>query len=133
MKKIKRIIIIQIIIIIMFAFLCTVNASNIWNVAQGFLRTGREKPGMTTSSPLQNILGETSKSKFAELIDFIWGLGLLTIFISTVILGMKYMFVNPAEKSRIKQATTPYIVGVTVIFGALTIWKFVIIILDGSL
>lgn len=41
------------------------------------------------------------------------------------------MLVNPNEKSRIKQATTPYIIGVVVIFGAVTIWKLIINILEG--
>ena len=43
------------------------------------------------------------------------------------------MLVLPQEKSRLKQATTPYIIGVVIIFGALTIWKFMIFVLDGSL
>jgi len=43
------------------------------------------------------------------------------------------MLVLPNEKSRIKQATTPYIIGVVIIFGALTIWRLVIQILEGSL
>ena len=43
------------------------------------------------------------------------------------------MFAVPEEKSRIKQATTPYVVGVVIIFGALTIWKFVIMLLENVL
>lgn len=74
-----------------------------------------------------------SNLKFEELIDFLWGLGLLVVMISTVVLGIKYMLVLPDEKSRIKQATTPYVIGVIIIFGALTIWKFIIQILDGNL
>ena len=74
-----------------------------------------------------------AKEIFMEIIDALWAIGLLVIFISTVVLGIKYMFVLPQEKSRIKQATTPYIIGVVIIFGALTIWKFLITILDGSI
>lgn len=79
------------------------------------------------------LASSTSNIKFEELIDFLWGLGLLVIMLSTVVLGIKYMLVLPDEKSRIKQATTPYVIGVIIIFGALTIWKFIIQILDGNL
>lgn len=64
------------------------------------------------------------------MIGLLWGLGLLVIFVSTVVLGIKYMLVTPNERSRIKQATTPYILGVVVIFGAISIWKLLIEILE---
>ena len=74
-----------------------------------------------------------AKSDLMQIIDTLWAIGLLVIFISTVVLGIKYMLVLPAERSRIKQATTPHIIGVIIIFGAVTIWKLVITVLDGSI
>jgi len=57
----------------------------------------------------------------------------MIVFVATIILGIKYMMVNPNEKSRIKQATTPYIIGVVIIFGAATIWRLIIAMLEGSM
>lgn len=133
MKKLTRILFILIIFLTFFSFFYSVSASSIWDDAKSFLSIGRKNPGMTTGGIIQNLADQNSKNKFEEAIDFIWGLGLLTIFLSTIVLGIRYMFANPNEKSRVKQATTPYVVGVTVIFGALTIWKLMIYILDGSL
>lgn len=116
----------------------------IFDQAQSFLETGAKNPGMleghekmqdSISSIFTKIIGmsETSKTGFEKLIDVIWSIGLLTIFVSTIILGVKYMMVLPEERSRIKQATTPYILGVVIIFGAVTIWRLIIVVLDGSL
>lgn len=134
MKKICKVISIYIIVLILFSFVYTVNASDIWQTGKKFIGIGASKIGLTEENPeILKKLGIDTKLKFKELIDFLWGLGLLTIFIATVILGIKYMLVLPQEKSRIKQATTPYIIGVVIIFGALTIWKTVIGVLDGVL
>lgn len=134
MKKLIKISFILIILLTLFSLYYSVSASSIWEDARSFLSIGRKNSGMTTGSLfISNLADQNSKNKFEQGIDFLWGLGLLTIFISTVVLGIRYMFTNPNEKSRVKQATTPYVVGVTVIFGALTIWKLMIYILDGSL
>lgn len=138
MKKVNKIIFIFLLIITLCSVFDKVNAADIWKTSKDFIETGASKPGMTDEDLLGRFgkfigLGDAAKSGFEELIDFLWGIGLLVIFISTVVLGIKYMLVSPQEKSKIKQSTTPYIIGVVVIFGALTIWKFIILILDGSL
>lgn len=133
MKKTYKILIILTILIILLSSLNTVQATGIWEKAREFLETGTSHTGMTQALTQAFGLDDAVKSNFEAVIDFLWGLGLLTVFICTIVLGIKYMLVNPAEKSRIKQSTTPYVVGVVIIFGALTIWRLVIIILDGSL
>lgn len=132
MKKISKIIYIFIIIITIFSFCCKVNATDFWKKAQDFIDQGMEGKNeqyLTSTKTME----EVAKKEFQTVIDFIWSIGLLTIFISTVVLGIKYMLVSPDEKSKIKQATTPYIIGVVIIFGAVTIWKFIIDVLNGSL
>ena len=134
MKKSYKVIISFIIALILVIMSNNVYAKDIWNTANRFLETGGEEVGMLDESiSILEKLGINTKVKFEELIDFLWGLGLLVIFITTVVLGIRYMFVSPKEKSNIKQITMPYIIGVVVIFGALTIWKLVIWILEGSL
>ena len=136
MNKLYKISIILLIIITLFSVGYKVEASqeSIWDKANRFLKIDE----IGTFSELPEFLkivglGNVTKNGFELLIDTLWGFGLLVIFVSTVVLGMKYMLVLPNERSRIKQATTPYIIGVIIIFGALTIWKFIIVVLDGSL
>lgn len=134
MKKLYKICIILIIVITMSSILGEVKARSVWDIGKAFIETGSKDVGTLDEGPaLLRKLGINTKVGFEELIDLLWGLGLLAVFVTTIILGIRYMFVLPEEKSRIKQATTPYIVGVVIIFGALTIWKFIIVLLDGSL
>lgn len=130
MKKIYKIMYVLLIISCVFMITCESNATGFWSTAKDWIDTGVEGKKETS---LQGWKDVDNNSKFQMLIDFLWGIGLLTIFICTIILGIRYMFVPPGEKSRIKQVTTPYIVGVVIIFGAVTIWKFVIDLLNGSL
>lgn len=104
---------------------------DIWNNAGSFINQGAQNGNSTIKNFFNNLKSDTAKNRFGEVIGIIWGIGLIVIFISTVVLGIRYMLVNPNEKSRIKQATTPYIIGVVVIFGAVTIWKLIINILEG--
>ena len=132
MKRVQKIIFSIVLIFILFSMLCQVNARDIWAIGNGFLSAGSQQTGMSEESVgiLVEKLGVDTKKGFEELIDFLWGIGLLVIVISTVILGIKYMLVLPNEKSRLMQSTYPYIVGVIIIFGALTIWKFIIMVLE---
>lgn len=138
MKGLYKIGIIVLIIIFAFQFFNKVNASgvdvDIWGIGKSFIDTGSKDVGtLDEQTSILAKLGLNTKGNFEKLIDFLWGLGLLAVFATTIVLGIRYMFVLPDEKSRIKQATTPYIIGVVIIFGALTIWKFIIVLLDGSL
>ena len=138
MKKICKITTILLIIINIYMLSYGVYAKNIWDTGKNFLDDGSEGGGWSTVNKIFSWASKDSGdafmiSSFQELIDFTWGIGLLVVLVSGVVLGIKYMLVLPNEKSRLKQATTPYIIGVVIIFGALTIWKFVIMVLDGSL
>lgn len=126
MKKILKITLVFLIILNLYSIIFSANAKSIWDRGNDFLDIGS----------IDDIIWDSNdevKNQFKVIIDFLWGLGLLIIVISTIILGIKYMMVLPNEKSRLKQATTPYIIGVVVIFGAVTIWKFIIDVLEGSM
>lgn len=129
MRKIHKTIYVLLIIFCIFIITCESHATGFWTIAKDWLIVGAN--GQTEA--MGNVANMGSNPKFMKLIDFLWSIGLLTIFISTIILGIKYMFVPPGEKSRVIQATTPYIIGVVIIFGAVTIWKLVIDVLNGSL
>lgn len=132
MKKIYKIMYVLLIIFCIFTITCESSATGFWNKAKDWIDVGIQGKKDTNLNNMEQ-MEQYAKNKFKNVIDFIWGIGLFTIFISTIILGIKYMFVPPGEKSRIKQATTPYVIGVVIIFGAVTIWKFVIDVLNGSL
>lgn len=125
MKKLCKIIFVFFIITTIYLQFFNTYADGIWDTAKDFLDIG--------SGELSHINDDEVKDAILGLADFLWGIGLIVILITTVILGIKYMTVPPNEKSRVKQATTPYIIGVVIIFGALTIWRLVINVLEGSL
>lgn len=128
MKRICKVIFIAFIIISIYSVGYNVKAEpQLFTDAKSFLSAGDGLRGDWFSE----VGDSTMRAKFSELLGVLWGIGLLVIFISTVVLGIKYMMVNPNERSQIKQATTPYIIGVVIIFGSVTIWKFIIDLLEG--
>ena len=124
MKKICKIAVILLIIFSAYSMAFSAKAFDIWEIGNNFLNAGVYNNDIGFNSTGWNI-------ELSQTIDFLWGLGLLVVVVSTVVLGIRYMLVNPNEKSRVKQATTPYIIGVVLIFGAVTIWKLIIDVLEG--
>ena len=139
MKKSYKIIISIIIAFMLFSTIYNTYAADIFNGAQNFLESGSDDRVNESTESLDDTVdlfkdkGVNIKAGFEELAGFLYGIGLLAIVITTAVLGIRYMFVSPQEKSKIKEMTMPLIVGVIVIFGALTIWKFVINVLDGTI
>jgi len=131
MKKFYKLILIICVIISMYSILYDVSAKDIWDDAGSFINTGANSGNGKLFNTFKDLSSTSMKTRIGSILGFLWGLGLLVIFISTVVLGIKYMLVQPNEKSRLKQATTPYIIGVVIIFGAITIWQLVIQILEG--
>lgn len=81
--------------------------------------------------------GDTSTIKTGELKEtskFIYNallaVGMVAAVIVGIILGIKYMMANSEDKAVLKETLTPYIISCCVIFGAFTIWKLVINILQ---
>lgn len=71
-------------------------------------------------------LKKTSKFIYNALL----AVGMVAAVIVGVILGIKYMMANSEDKAVLKETLTPYIISCCVIFGAFTIWKIVINILQ---
>ena len=54
-------------------------------------------------------------------------IGIFVVLIGGVALGIRFMLVGGVEeRAEIKKQMMPYIVGMVVIFGALTIWKIIV-------
>ena len=134
MRKSYKIISSIIIVFMLFFTIYTTYAINIWDVAKDFLGAGSDISILEQSKDrTEEKYDMNRKEAFEELIGFLWGIGLLAIFATTAVVGIRYMFVSPKEKSKIKEITMPLVVGIIVIFGSVTIWKFVISILNGTI
>lgn len=89
--------------------------------AKGFL-----KKGIIAIPFSQANLKEASDTLFNILL----GLGMATAVIVGVYLGVKFMMSTVEDKAKVKEAIIPYIAGCVVVFGAFTIWKLALILLE---
>ena len=67
---------------------------------------------------------------FEEIAGLLWGIGIFIAVAVGMILGIRFMLSTPKGKAEISSLLTPYIIGVVIIVGALTIWRIVINLLD---
>lgn len=64
------------------------------------------------------------------LYNVLLGLSMIIAVIVGMVLGIKYMLATSEEKADIKQTLPAYIVSCIVVFGAFSIWKLVINIIQ---
>lgn len=57
--------------------------------------------------------------------------GIVIAVLLGAILGIKFMMEGAEGKAEVKKALIPYVIGCVVIFGAFTIWKIVVSVLQG--
>lgn len=60
-------------------------------------------------------------------------LGIVIAVIWGIVLGMKFMTGSIEEQAKAKESLIPYIVGCTIVFGAFTIWKIVLEVLQTTI
>jgi hypothetical protein len=58
-------------------------------------------------------------------------IGMAASLIIGGVIGIKFMIASAEEKAKLKETMIPYILGCVVVFGAFTIWKIVVLALDG--
>lgn len=127
MKKI----IINILSIILILFLLlnifptktqAVNLDEIMSGADEFIQKGQT--GTTT-------IDETQLHNTSNLIyNILLGVSMVIAVIVGIILGIKYMMASSEEKAEVKETLVPYVVSCVIMFGAFTIWKIVINIIQ---
>lgn len=75
-----------------------------------------------------------SQDNLKNLSDTIYNillvLGIVVAVIVGVILGIKFMTEGVEGQAEIKKALIPYIIGCVIVFGAFTIWKIVVDIMQ---
>lgn len=121
----KRMIVFQIILILymIVAFPIISNAASLDSTLQGaddFVSVG-------TST-------EIDKSELHSASNFIYnallGIGMVAAVIVGMFLGIKYMTSDSVEKASVKETLIGYLISCCIIFGAFTMWKIVVNILN---
>lgn len=94
---------------------------DIFTGADDFLDIGGGQAGVNSTID-DTVLGDTSDLLYNVLL----GISMIIAVIVGMVLGIKYMLATSEEKADIKQTLPAYIVSCAVVFGAFTIWKLVI-------
>jgi len=92
--------------------------------------TGREWLDTGKDSDSKIVDTDITTSAFQELAGLLMGAGIFVAIGVGIILGMKYMFSTAEGKAEVSKTLFPYLVGIVVITGALTIWQILIRVLD---
>ena len=127
MKKIIINILSIILILFLLINICptktqAVNLDGIMSGADNFIEKG--KNGTTT-------IDETQLQNTSDLIyNILLGVSMVIAVIVGIILGIKYMMASTEEKAEVKETLVPYVVSCVIMFGAFTIWKIVINIIQ---
>ena len=126
MKKIKIILVILLILLSISTIARPIyahTAGEIIEEGKGFIDVGKEDADNKIS---QSSLKEMSNTLYNILLVT----GILIALIVGMILGIKFIMGGIEEKAEIKTMIITYIVGCVVVFGAFTIWKIVVDILQ---
>ncbi len=86
--------------------------------AQGFIEAGKTEEEKISQENLQ---------KLSNMIyNILLVLGIIIAIILGAILGIKFMTEGVEGQIEVKKALIPYVIGCVVVFGAFTIWKIVV-------
>lgn len=123
--KTKKIFITLIILIFITSFTNCIYATKdktITQLGNEWLQTGESDQGIFNT--------DTSTQGFQEIAGLLTGIGIFVAIATGIILGIKFMFSTAEGKAEVSKLLIPYVIGVAVIVGALTIWRIAIGILD---
>ena len=101
--------------------------SDIFTKADDFVKNGQNSTTAGTT-----ISTDTMKSMSELIYNTLLIIGVAVAVIIGIILGVKFMAGSVEEKANIKNSLIAYIAGCVVVFGAFTIWKIVVTILQSA-
>ena len=81
-------------------------------------------------SDVFDYINHDTKNGFLDLASVLRGIGIFVGAAVGIILGIKFMLSSATQRAEIKELLVPYIVGVSIILGAVVIWQILINILD---
>lgn len=99
------------------------NTSSMISGSDKFIQTGEKDADKTISQ-------ESMKELSGTIYNVLLVLGVAIAVILGAILGIKFIIEGAEGKAEVKKALAPYIAGCVVVFGAFTIWKIVVTILQ---
>lgn len=123
-------------ILILIMFLTTLNTnvyasstsiSDIFTKADDFVESGQSSTGAGTT-----ISTDTMKDMSDLIYNTLLIIGVIAAVIIGITLGVKFMAGSVEEKADIKNSLIAYVAGCVVVFGAFTIWKIVVTILQSA-
>lgn len=79
----------------------------------------------------ENLSTESLNILSDSIYNILFVIGMFAAIIVGVILGIKFVTSGIEGKVEVKKTLIPYIIGCVVVFGSFTIWKIVIIMLQG--
>lgn len=83
--------------------------------------------GSANHDPIKNSNLEKMSDNIYNILFFV---GLFAAVIVGGILGIKFMIEGAEGKAEVKTMLVPYVIGCIVLFGAFTIWKVLLVILQ---
>lgn len=130
MKKVLSIIVLIVIILILFSIQSATyatgghTAGEVIKEADGFIQKGQAGAN-----------GLITQEKLKELSDTIYNIllvvGIIAAVLIGVLLGIKFITAGVEGKAEVQKALIIYVMGCVVVFGAFTIWKIVVTVLQG--
>jgi len=100
-----------------------VTIDDINNAATGFIDAGKANvEDKISTQSLQNIS--------STIYNVLLILGVIVAVIIGLILGIKFIIGSIEQQAEVKKALIPYIAGCVIVFGAFTIWKIVVNVLQ---
>lgn len=99
-------------------------AGEVLDEAEGFIQKGQ--------SGANDIINEDELKTLANTIyNILLVVAIVIAVILGAILGIKFMTEGVEGKAKVTQSLIPYAIGCVVVFGAFTIWKIVVTVLQG--
>ena len=103
-----------------------INLDQIVKDAENFLDKGSQVDEDSTMT------GEQIQDLSNLIYNVLLVIGIVVAVVIGGILGIQFITSGAEGKADIKQMLVPYVIGVVVLFGAFTIWKIVLVTLQGS-
>ena len=91
--------------------------------ADGFIKKGE-------SNANNKISQESLKNMSDTIYNILLTVGIIIAFIIGAVLGIKFMTSGAEGQADVKSALMPYGMGCAIVFGAFTIWKIVLVVLQ---
>lgn len=131
MKKILiRVLVIILVTFCIFSILTSktyaTSISDIFSKADDFINKGQSSSGVQTIS--ESSIKEMSNLLYNTLLI----IGVVLAVIIGIFIGIKFMTGSVEEKAKTKETLIAYVAGCIVVFGAFTIWKLVVTILQST-